>query len=292
MKKNLLFLFVLYSLQASSQGTYFISQDEYSVPTAAPKDIDKYKVIDSTAYIITYKLDYILDINRKEQRNDIIFLEIGNHISKSYSKTLYDADSVASAWMRRKSDVVPSIKKYVPPMEVYKNFPDAKRTVTYRPFYSGLVYKYEEDMEPFHWQLLPDKATILSYACQKALMSFKGRSYEAWFTADIPLPEGPWKFGGLPGLILKIQDTAGHYVFECIGLQKPKEVKQIQFFLWNYEAISRKELLKFERRMHLNTFEYLQTIGQKIYIMNIPDEKQEQEARKLLKSPHNPIELE
>ncbi|MEG1650143.1 MAG: GLPGLI family protein, partial [Rikenellaceae bacterium] len=50
-----------------------------------------------------------------------------------------------------------------------------------------------------------------------------GREYEAWFTTEIPISEGPWKFYGLPGLIAKLHDKQKHYSFELIGFQKITE---------------------------------------------------------------------
>lgn len=55
---------------------------------------------------------------------------------------------------------------------------------------------------------------INDYTCYKATTSFRGRNYVAYYTEDIPLPYGPFKFKGLPGLILEIQnleDDNKHY---------------------------------------------------------------------------------
>lgn len=51
---------------------------------------------------------------------------------------------------------------------------------------------------------------------------FRGRSYVAWFTMDIPIENGPWKFAGLPGLILKVYDDKKLYDFECVKIEKNK----------------------------------------------------------------------
>jgi len=40
------------------------------------------------------------------------------------------------------------------------------------------------------------------YDCRRAIGKFRGREYEVWYTTDIPIPGGPFKLGGLPGLIL------------------------------------------------------------------------------------------
>lgn len=56
------------------------------------------------------------------------------------------------------------------------------------------------------WAMSSDSKIILSHICNKATTYFRGRQYTAWFTKEIPIAEGPWKFKGLPGLILQIDD--------------------------------------------------------------------------------------
>ncbi len=47
-----------------------------------------------------------------------------------------------------------------------------------------------------------------------------GRLWEAWFSPDLPFSEGPYKFSGLPGLIMKVKDARGHYEFTINSLTK------------------------------------------------------------------------
>lgn len=265
-------------------------QNLYTQVTSVAQMIDKYQILDSAIYKVTYELDFVKDPEKNEKETDIVVLEIGDHLSKSYSQTLYDADSVATAWIAMGRDVFPSIKKYVPPMEVYTNYPNQKQTITYRTFLSGAVYKYIEDVESFGWQLQTDTKNIHGYLCQKASMSFRGRDYEAWFTPEIPLSKGPWKFGGLPGLILEIRDTENQYVYKCISFNKLAVKRPIKMWKWDYEQTKRKDLQKFVKFMHLNTYEYFKTIGQEVHYKDVPDDKQDEEARKRLIYPYNPIE--
>lgn len=69
------------------------------------------------------------------------------------------------------------------------------------------------------WNFSEESDTILGYECRKATADFAGRRYVAWFTPEIPLPFGPYKFGDLPGLILKIEDTEHQFVWEVIGVE-------------------------------------------------------------------------
>lgn len=45
---------------------------------------------------------------------------------------------------------------------------------------------------------------IGNYFCKKAILDWRGRKYTAYYTEEIPLSTGPYKFKGLPGMILEI----------------------------------------------------------------------------------------
>ena len=69
------------------------------------------------------------------------------------------------------------------------------------------------------WTLHGEHQSILDHECQRATCHWRGRDYEAWFASDIPVRLGPWSFGGLPGLILKIYDTQKLYTWEAVALR-------------------------------------------------------------------------
>ena len=65
-----------------------------------------------------------------------------------------------------------------------------------------ITEKYEKQQ----WQLLDSTRNISGYPCKLAVCQFRGRTYKAWYTTEIEIEEGPWKFHGLPGLIVEIAD--------------------------------------------------------------------------------------
>ena len=104
---------------------------------------------------------------------------------------------------------------------LYKDYKTKRINVI--DYISNHYFIYEEDLTPQNWTIQYDTMTIAGYRCQNAICDYRGRSYEAWFTLDIPINEGPWKFYGLPGLIIKLFDTKHHYEFELVGFQKTDE---------------------------------------------------------------------
>ena len=81
---------------------------------------------------------------------------------------------------------------------------------------------YQDTLFPMHWEITGEERTIDSLKCVKASATFKGRNYVAWYCPDIPIPDGPWKLGGLPGLIIEAYD----------------EARQLQFILKSFKPLS------------------------------------------------------
>lgn len=77
----------------------------------------------------------------------------------------------------------------------------------------GRLHVYEENFPLMDWRILQDRREVAGYSCQKATTHFAGRDYVAWFTTEIPYQDGPYKFSGLPGFIVKLQDAQRHYTF-------------------------------------------------------------------------------
>jgi GLPGLI family protein len=78
---------------------------------------------------------------------------------------------------------------------------------------------YHEKM-PLQWKITGEKKKIDNYETQKAVLSYGGREWTAWFTTEIPFQDGPYKFNGLPGLIVQISDDKNHYLWKLSGIKK------------------------------------------------------------------------
>lgn len=98
--------------------------------------------------------------------------------------------------------------------------------------------------EEFQWKITDEKKKIGNYNCQKAEVEYGGRKWNAWFTNEIPLQQGPYVFYGLPGLIVKISDEKFNYDFELI---------QIKDFQWKDLYVD-----KFQKKISWKDFIKLQ----------------------------------
>ena len=51
----------------------------------------------------------------------------------------------------------------------------------------------------------------------------------AWFTTDIPIVAAPWKFNGLPGLVLQIDDLKNQVKIYAEGIEYPSKDSVVNF---------------------------------------------------------------
>lgn len=223
-----------------------------------PLDYDvTYSTLETANIEVTYRLDWVADSADCSARlTDIVKLHSGGLISKSFSSLISSNDSVCAALIADGSQTVPADPSGAIAIEVYKFFDRAELMVKKR---------------------VDEKATTV----------FRGRTYEAWFTPDIPVSDGPWKFSGLPGLILEVHDSKNHYVFSCIGIRKvnvPIETCNRKFTLTTREKLN--EML---RRKFSNLTSYYSAMGV-TYARKIDGKIVFNPADASL--PYNPIELE
>ena len=124
----------------------------------------------------------------------------------------------------------------------------------YTPNHMGdPVLKVKDDREII-WDISAEQEKILGHLVQKATTFFAGREWTAWFTPEISIPDGPYKFYGLPGLILKISDKTNTHSFEIISIQNQKS----NFFILNqndYKKAKQITLKEYEKMPnHLELF--------------------------------------
>jgi GLPGLI family protein len=199
-------------------------------------------------------------------------LETGENLSKYYSYFVFRFDSLSRVSLEKARKTNRDVFSDAPFndgacmywSECFKNFSENSFTEYARMARTIQNYVYTEPIPSFDWQLEKDTLTVAGYMCQKATCRFRGRDYISWVTADIPLDSGPWKFGGLPGLIMKIYDSDRKFVFECTGIEYKK------FFITkydysDYQKSTREKTLKLQNRIQTN---YMQIYFQKATLVS------------------------
>lgn len=80
-------------------------------------------------------------------------------------------------------------------------------------------YLLREVLPRLDWELADETRIVGGLKAYKATTAFRGRTYTAWYHPDLPLPVGPWKLQGLPGVILEAYDAEAffHAVFTSLG---------------------------------------------------------------------------
>ncbi len=104
----------------------------------------------------------------------------------------------------------------------------------------GNVFVHAKDsLFPMKWEPIPDHQYILGYICNAAKTTFRGRTYVAYYAPELPYNDGPWKFGGLPGLILEVKDQSGEFHWEAKkiilhyqGVPDMPNLKDYHFYDW------------------------------------------------------------
>ncbi|MCU4176398.1 GLPGLI family protein [Carboxylicivirga sp. N1Y90] len=227
--------------------------------------------IDTIKYDIEYRYTFLQDSNNtlsiKEQ---IMALEIGGRVSKYKSKNGLTDDSILFV-NRNKSfgEIMQIIKPQLSKSHtshfcnytIYKKYPKKQQLLFTGPISPKQWMSFIEELD-FKWALssLPE-TLVLGYKCKTAYLVYGGRKFIAHYTLDIPISEGPYKFCGLPGLILKIHDEDELHCFEAIGIKKLNEVKPILLTKKDYIAGSQKDYIlgkKARTEELLRTFIYQQ----------------------------------
>ena len=229
-------------------------------------------VIDRAHMKCLYRYVYAFDTLKNELRDDLLILQIGKEVSKCYSYYTFQSDSLqrtpdgAKVWselFRRaieKDGIYGDFPHVRMSTYVYKNYPTGQMTITDR--ISLQDYCYVDSLHAQKWTMGDSTREVLGYTCQQATADFRGRRWTAWFATDIPVSDGPWKLGGLPGLILEAYDEGQQHVFTAVGLERVKDepiiFNQKDGHNRRFEPTNRLDFLRMERRFLMDSNSFIQ----------------------------------
>ncbi|MBX9784334.1 MAG: GLPGLI family protein [Chitinophagaceae bacterium] len=173
---------------------------------------------------ITY-LNYwdTIGMNRKKMINTLL-IDGTKSVSFSLpdefkSKGVYQIGTYKNSPAYAYYDETDSIKLYV-----FKDF--TQNAMWFQPNFSLVVRSiktYVDTLHLFNWLLTNENKKVESSIWKKATMRFRGRNYTAWYDESVPINQGPWKFGGLPGLITEIYDDTYTVYWHITKIEKTED---------------------------------------------------------------------
>lgn len=244
-------------------------------------------------YEAIYELTFqpsTVDVQDVRKENMYLFLGDEHSVFASAGKIIEDSILANRANSQKSRANFARMMAQIPKTEfqysIYKGVPEEKMTVTDEIFKDE--FRYEETKNLFDWEINSEIKEIAGYSCQKATTSFAGRNYIAWFTMQIPISEGPYKFNGLPGLIVKVHDEENHYNFELKQFRKLKEPKLIEVPGDKFIVTNKRKLTELKEEDKRNPMRAVESSGIEIGFTDA----QKKELTESRMKKNNPIELE
>ncbi|MBP5387492.1 MAG: GLPGLI family protein [Prevotella sp.] len=280
------FLYFCQMADAQVRMTYAIDRPAFLITHL---NTDKYNVVDSSLAEIAYKYRFrMTEDDDSLQAEDDMWLLIGKRYVSFFSINLRNLDDKNTESMKT------TLKLDSPQItwqgyDIMRDMKENMLTVNHRVPFTQDVCQYIEPVPNIQWTLLPeDRDTIMGYRCQAAEGEFGGRKWKVWYTDLIPVPLGPWKLGGLKGLILRAVDSGQNFIFEVEGLaQKRLPVKQ---FDWKYKKMSKDEWMKFETYMYNNAGKFVKNNNIRLFVPKVGGERGLQPVSESWQEYYNPLE--
>ncbi|OCA77498.1 hypothetical protein BBI01_03365 [Chryseobacterium artocarpi] len=166
--------------------------------------------IKSQTYRVIYDFKYKRDSLSEITNTSKMVLQIGEKNTKFYYHSLLKADSI----YKRGSTISLSF----PLNQIIKREKNSYINENYFSLKNNyFVYSSSDNIQ---WKITKLTKELNGYKVQQAETNWGGRIWIAWFCKDIPINEGPYKFNGLPGLIMEIEDTKKNFKYSLETLEK------------------------------------------------------------------------
>lgn len=159
-----------------------------------------------------YELRLKVDSTDYDYQKYHMILDIGKDETKFYGRDLLISDSINKKFGNLESkhvDMTGQIVKRKIGSSTNENFLNIKFD-----YYTYIT------TDPIHWEIDKETKKFNNYIVQKATADFGGRQWIAWFSTEVPLNEGPYKFTGLPGLVFEIYDDKNNFIYKLVKNEK------------------------------------------------------------------------
>lgn len=180
---------------------------------------------DTAIAVMTYAFSHVRDSTNAAHpytENMNMFLGKRSSLYKTADREI--ADSLAMASYNASGGKSITVTKLYNHQQYYM-YPDVHQVYVFEHSYSD--YIMPDEWPAINWKITEEMRTISELNCQKAVGSWRGRTYEAWFCPDLPFHAGPCKLNGLPGLIVEAADTKKQVVFRFAGYKTLNNNKTI-----------------------------------------------------------------
>ncbi|MCW3167160.1 GLPGLI family protein [Chryseobacterium sp. 09-1422] len=192
-----------------------------------------------------YEYKFVKDSTEKSKsETELMVLDAIKTGSKFYSLKKSIADSIHQDRLKKNARDFSGLDYGLVHYVVEKTYPDFQ--IEFFNVFEMDKYKVTEKRK-LAWKILPDKEKIGELNTQKASVNFAGRIWTAWFATDVPIQDGPYKFHGLPGLIVKLEDKTQSHSFVL------KEIKKLPI---DYQWESDNKIKSFNATISLDEIKY------------------------------------
>lgn len=191
------------------------------------------------SYRFVYEYKMKPDLKIDSLVTDYMNLDSDGKKSYFYNAAKYERDSAYNS--TKNNAVLYNGKKYDQNLGYIVEKEYAQKNIKFYDKYKTANLLVIEDEAP-KWNIEKEFLKINNISCQKATTNYKGRTWEAWFSKEYPINDGPYKFIGLPGLIVSLKDSEGNHAFNLIQIKKIKTL--FAFLPKNNKEMSWKEYRK------------------------------------------------
>lgn len=228
----------------------------------------EFVAIDTVKWLCYYKYEFIEDsTNVKSQKFVNMLLQIGTHLSKYATQKAFFNDSLflnnkfEEHYIKNGTITVyskPGDSSLLAGYNIFKNYP-TEGSIFFSAYSDSKFFKVIQPMQ-MTWKLEATKdSTISGFPCKLATTTFAGRKYMAWYSLQIPISDGPYKFSGLPGLIVKISDTQNQHRFTLTSLKKIDYIRPVVFSKQSHIDVTPQEYAKILRNHLISLLGKVQT---------------------------------
>lgn len=242
----------------------------------------------SSEYEARYTLDYKIS-NQKSAKSQLTTFILLMNEKESYFKSMnvYVEDSLR--YYKKIKESGNPLKDLNTFSKFYAEYPENIGTTLGKLYITTPVttanVSYEES-NIIQWKLVNEYKTIGKDRCQKATTTKYGRNWIAYFNPIIPFNFGPYKFNGLPGLIMELYDDKNDFHYTLYKFKKRKTVCHFANSYKNVKPTKKEKVYQWKKNSFLST-DYSEVLkGNDAEII-----RQIEANKKKMYDNYNPIEL-